>query len=53
MTIMAARVLTLLSTMTPQAARGSATSRARGRAEVKYQWRGWVPHSELLQTHDL
>ncbi len=40
--------LTLLSMSTPRISKGSADNKALGRAEVKYQWNGCVPHSELL-----
>ena len=42
--------LILGSSRGPRTARGAAPNKVRGRAEVKYQCLGWMPHSELLFT---
>lgn len=44
---------TLLSTKRPNRESGYAASSERGSAEVKYQWKGCVPHSELLFSTEL
>lgn len=44
---------TLLSTKKPNRERGYAASSERGSAEVKYQWKACVPHSELLFNTEL
>lgn len=42
---------TLCSKITPSRASGNVPSKALGRADVKYQCNGIVPHSELLQEN--